>query len=49
GFLLDNEAQYEKVDEHETIKILGHDLHVDGSSKRDLWPLTIKQIKKSLE
>ncbi|CAG8831709.1 25513_t:CDS:2, partial [Gigaspora rosea] len=27
--VLVNETQYKKVDEHETIKILGHDLHLD--------------------
>jgi exonuclease III len=45
---LQNEEQFTKLEEHDSLVILGYNVLVNGQPKKDLWSITISKLKESL-
>jgi len=46
---LPNEEQFIKLEEQDTITILGYNILTNGQPKKDLWPTTLNKLKESLD
>ena len=46
---LSNEEQFVKLEEQDTITILGYNILINGLPKKDLWPITLNKLKESLD
>ena len=46
---LPNEDQFTKVEEQDTLTILGYNVSTNGQTEKSLWPTTIQKLKKAID
>ena len=46
---LPNEDQFTKVEEQDTLTILGYNILTNGQTEKSLWPTTIQKLKKAID